>query len=132
MEEGHVVEPQRLGDRGIVLVARAADRVEALAARLQPARDPVELAAHHLAVEQLDHGLAGEADLGGRERDRAAGKAPAPHLRDELLVNGLGCVHRAPLGFSAAHWKPPLLTSVSGLNLRFASPRKAIPLPGER
>ena len=58
VEEGHVVEPQRLGDRGIVLMARAADRVEALAARLQPAREPVHLAADALAVEQLDHRLA--------------------------------------------------------------------------
>ena len=45
MEEGHVVDPEGLGDRGVVLVARASDRVEALAARLQPAREPVHLPA---------------------------------------------------------------------------------------
>jgi hypothetical protein len=63
VEEGNVIEPKRLGDGGIVFMARAADRVESLAARLQPARDPVELAARALAVEQFDHGVAGKADV---------------------------------------------------------------------
>ena len=66
---------KRLGDRGIVLMARAADRVEALAARLQPARQPVHLPADALAVEQLDHRLAGEADVARLHARRCAAAA---------------------------------------------------------
>ena len=114
MEEGHVIEPQRLGDRRIVLMARAADRVEALAARLQAAREPVELAAHHLAVEQLDDGFIGHADIAGRERAGAAGEISRPDLRHEFLVDDLGCVHPgAPKSFSGAWEAGGLLTSMS-------------------
>ena len=84
---------KRLGDRGIVLMARAADRVEALAARLQPAREPVHLPAGALAVEQLDHRLAAEADLVRLHVDEAPRQLAAADLGDEFLVNGLGGVH---------------------------------------
>ena len=93
MEEGHVVDAERLGDRGIVLVARASDRIEALAARLEPARDAVHLAADDLAVEGLDLDLGGQADIRGLEVADPARQIAAAKLRDELFVNGLGGVH---------------------------------------
>ncbi len=92
MEEGHVVEAEGLGDGGVVLVARAADRVEALAARLQPAREPVHLAARDLAVEELDHRLAGEADVAGLDVGDAPRQLAGAQPGDELLVNGFGGV----------------------------------------
>ena len=93
MEEGHVVEPKRQGDGGIVLVARAADRVEALAAGLQPAREPVQLAAGALAVEQVRHRLARKPDLIGAGVGEAARQLAVTEPGDELFVNCLGGVH---------------------------------------
>jgi hypothetical protein len=63
VEERHVIDAEGLGDGGIVLMAGAADRVEAFAPRLQPAREPVHLPAYALAVEQFHHGFTGEADV---------------------------------------------------------------------
>lgn len=82
MEEGHVVEPKGLGDGGIVLVARAADRIEALAARLQPAREPVHLPAGALAVEELGHGFAPEPDRFRLDVGRAPRQLPAAQVGD--------------------------------------------------
>jgi hypothetical protein len=45
VEEGHVLDPQRGGQRGHPFVARGADGVEALACRLHHPRLPVERAA---------------------------------------------------------------------------------------
>ena len=97
MEEGHVVDAERLGDRGVVLMARASDRVEALAARLQPAREAVHLPACDLAVEELDHRFAGEADVARPNVARAPRQVSVPDPGDELLVNGFGGVHGARL-----------------------------------
>ncbi len=105
MEEGHVVDAQGLGDRGVVLVARASDRVETLAARLQPAREPVHLAAGHLAVEELDHRFAGETDFGRPNVAGPPGQVSVPDPGDELLMNGFGGVHGAPTNRLAMEWE---------------------------
>ena len=96
MEEGEVVGAEGFGDGRIVFVARAADRVEALAARLQASREPVHLPARHLTVEELGQSLPAEAHFVRLDVGDAPRQPLALQLGDEFLVNGFCRVHDRP------------------------------------
>jgi hypothetical protein len=75
VEEGRVGRAQRPGDGGVALVARAADRVVALALRAQPARRVIELAAADLALEESRGSRATFGDDMGARLCRAPGRS---------------------------------------------------------
>ena len=64
VQEGGVVDPQLRAEHRVVLVARAADRVEAAVRLLQLARRDVDLPAEELVLEQLDRLVRGQAASG--------------------------------------------------------------------
>ena len=64
VQEGRVVDPQLRADHRVVLVARAADGVEAAVRLLQLARGHVDLAADDLVLEQLDRLARGQRAAG--------------------------------------------------------------------
>ena len=87
MQEGRIV---RAEDRCDARVARRADGVEALAARLQLARDPVELPAQNLCMEYADKSIATKAGAFERHRAGRSRQVAAGNAGKEVLVYDVG------------------------------------------
>ncbi|SBV34885.1 protein of unknown function [uncultured Sphingopyxis sp.] len=104
VEERHVGDAQRRGDRRIALVSRRADRVEAFAARLQMARQPVHLAARQLREEDVGRLRARQAGRGGIGRVGTAGQKAPREGREEFFMYRLRRVHLSLL--SRGQWFP--------------------------
>ncbi len=88
MQERRVGVAQRQRDRGVALVARAADGVEALLAGVQAPRVQVELARQDLRFEQLDQPGGAQAGVGQLPGVARAGQAALAHATHEALLEG--------------------------------------------
>jgi hypothetical protein len=96
MQERHVGQPQRVGERGHAFVPRARNRVEALPTRSQFARAAVELAAEHLRTGKLEQRRwrqpgAAEVDVAVAQR-----KLATLQCGDELVVNRFSAIQGRP------------------------------------
>src|SRR5262249_5156334 len=95
VKERHVVDAERLCNRGVAFVTRTADGVEAFAARLQLARDAIELATQHLRLEELNRLGGGKADILRGELGAAGREILGGDTVAKTLMNGFGGFHGA-------------------------------------
>ena len=90
VQQRGIVGPQRERDRGVRLVARRADRVEAPAVLLEPARGVVRLPAVDLRAPDLLRL--------GRRRDRRGRGSKRPQSPEEVLLERIELVDHGDVG----------------------------------